>query len=54
MKEPSNIEHFVEAIQERIDYFRKEYQLTYAETIGALEMIKLGLWDEAKEEMDGF
>jgi hypothetical protein len=46
MSAPENTEHFIEAVQERIDYFRKEYHLTYAEAIGALEIIKMSLYEE--------
>lgn len=42
------IERFVESIDERISYFRKEYELTYAEAIGCLELIKFDLMMEAK------
>ena len=38
------IEQLIEVIEKNIDYFRMEYELTYAETIGALEIIKMNLW----------
>jgi len=44
------IEQLIEVIEKNIDYFRMEYELTYAETIGALEIIKMNLYDEAVEE----
>lgn len=44
-----DINHLVEVINENINYFRQEYKLSYAETIGALEIIKMDLFNEAKE-----
>lgn len=46
------ITRFVEAIEERIDYFRKEYEMTYAEAVGCLEIIKFDLLSEMKDQDD--
>jgi len=42
----------IDALQLKIDYFRREYDLTYGEVIGALECLKLNLWDEVCEERE--
>lgn len=47
MKQP--IEQLIEDLNSRIDYWRKEASLSYAETIGALEIIKADLIEEMKE-----
>ena len=33
-----------------VEYFRREFDLTYAEVIGVLEMIKLDIHDECPKE----
>jgi len=38
-----------EDIDDRIDYYRQEYEMTYAEIIGLLEMCKLDMYMEALE-----
>lgn len=35
-----------EEIQSKIDYFRQEYQMTYFDVVGVLEMTKLDLMRE--------
>ena len=44
------VEQLKEVIEKNIDYFRMEYELTYSETIGVLEMIKMDLYNEAIED----
>ena len=44
-----NIDQFHDAIMEKIDYFRKEYSMTYAEVIGTLFIIALELFEEEKD-----
>jgi hypothetical protein len=48
--EAKPITRFTDEINRLIDYYRKEYQLTYSETIGALEIIKMELFHEANDE----
>jgi len=51
-----SVERFVTEIEKVIDYFRKEYDLTYSEAIGAIHMIEHKLTREAvniNEEQDG-
>ena len=38
------------AINEKLDYFRMEYNLSYAEVIGVLQIIIFDLYGELKEE----
>lgn len=45
-----SIVRFVEDINNKINYYRKEYLLTYAEVIGVLEIIQMSLYEEAKED----
>jgi hypothetical protein len=40
---------FKEAIESQIEYFRREFDLTYSEAIGVLEMCKLDLYQEQVE-----
>jgi hypothetical protein len=44
------VELLTQDLSARIDYWRKEASLTYAETIGALELIKADLIFEARED----
>ena len=44
------ITRLTEDIDNRIDYYRQEYELSYAEVIGVLTILQLVLYDEAKEE----
>ncbi len=46
------VEHLSDALQEKIDYFRKEYTLTYAEVLGVLAIIQTIMCQEAIEEGD--
>lgn len=46
------VEHLTDALQEKIDYFRREYDLTYAETIGVLAILQMSLFAETVEEDD--
>jgi len=48
MSLPNSVECFVTDIQARIAYWRKESNLSYAEAIGALEIMKLDLYSEAQ------
>jgi len=41
-----------ETIMKTLDYFRKEYNLTYAEVIGVIEIIKHTVILETYEEDD--
>ena len=49
---PKPVEQLIEDVQNRIDYWRKEASLTYAETIGAIEIIKADLIKEMQELQD--
>lgn len=46
------VEQLIKDIQSRIDYWRKEASLTYAETIGAIEIIKADIVKEMQEQED--
>lgn len=39
-------------VRQRIDYFRDEFDLTYAEAIGCLDILKQELLKEATEDDD--
>jgi len=41
---------FLDDIRGRVDYFRMEFDLTYIEAIGALEIIKYELQIETSED----
>ncbi len=41
---------FIEALHDKIDYFRKEFNLTYAEAVGGLEIVKFDILEEMKED----
>jgi len=43
-------EKFFQKVQEDIEYFRKEFDLTYAELLGALELIKADIIKEIQEK----
>jgi len=43
-------DRLIEALEEKIDYFRKEYQLDAGDCISALEIIKLSIFMEAHED----
>lgn len=44
------VEQFSDEIRKVIDYFRVEYNLSYAEAIGVIELAKMWLCLEAFEE----
>lgn len=44
------VTQLMEDIHSRINYWRQEANLTYAETIGALEIIKTEIVDEMKNQ----
>ena len=46
------IDRLTEDITDRIDYYRQEYDLTYAETIGILAMIQMDLYTEIKDDAE--
>jgi len=48
------INRLSDALVAKIDYFRKEYNLTYGEVIGILECIKLSMWNETNEDEETF
>ena len=41
--------HFQKAILRQLDYFTREYSLTYEEAIGVLDIVKHRLLNEANE-----
>lgn len=47
-----NTDQLMDDLNARIDYWRKEGDLTYAETIGALECVKAGLVQEMLENSE--
>lgn len=46
------VDKLIEDLQTRINYWRKEASLTYAETIGAIELIKADIIEEMREQED--
>jgi len=46
------VDRLKEDIDSRIEYFRQEYDLNYAEVIGVLEMAKLDMFMECLEDGD--
>jgi len=42
-------DHFVDELERLIDRLRAEYEMTYAEVIGCLELVKADLLSEATE-----
>ncbi len=52
MSEKEQIQHFVEEITKVVTRFRAEYQLTYASVIGALQIIIMDLYREARGDDD--
>jgi hypothetical protein len=46
----NSVDRFIIALAKTIDYFSLEYDLTYAEVIGAIELIKSDLINEAGSE----
>ena len=49
MTEP--IEQFCDSLWETINFYRNDYGLTVGEVVGALEIIKLDIWQEQKENL---
>ena len=41
-----------ERINKQIDYCRKEFDMTYAEVVGVLEIVKHDIWNETIEESE--
>jgi len=48
----ADIDALTNDLKARIDYWRKEAELTYAETIGVLEILKMDMYAEASEQAD--
>ena len=46
----SRIEAFISELDLKIEYFRQEFELTYAEAIGCLELVKHRLLRELFED----
>ncbi len=46
-------DHFCEEVELIINRMRQEYEMTYAEVIGCLEVIKMGLMNEALDQDEG-
>lgn len=46
------VEHFIEEVHRTLDRMRFEYEMSYAEAIGALEIIKMDLLSEAVEDAE--
>lgn len=47
---PKASDKFMTEVTRIVDYFRREYQLSYSEAIGVLEMVKHDLLSESKAE----
>ena len=45
-------DHFEDEIRRLIERFRLEYQITYGEVIGVLEILKLDMYSELREETE--
>lgn len=45
-------DHFIEELERVITRFRQEYDLTYAEAIGCLELVKFDLVAEMRDEQE--
>ena len=50
MTDPEQINAFASDLKRLIDIYRAEFDLTLAAAIGTLEIIKLELFDEQKED----
>lgn len=46
------VDQFIHELEAVIDRYRREADLTYAETIGALEMVKADILREAGDERE--
>jgi len=44
---------FIKETTSNIEYFRKEHEITYAELVGALEIIKEGVFEEMRSQCRG-
>ena len=45
-----SVDRFCEAIEKQIQYFAKEYDMTIAEAVGCLEVIKFQLMKEFDDD----
>ena len=43
---------FVQKIHDAIDYCRQEWDMTYSELVGCLEIVKSDMLDEMKDEAE--
>jgi len=50
MDREERIDHVFNQLNGFLDRIRQEYDLTYAEMIGMLEMCKLDIWHESAHE----
>lgn len=53
MSDAEQTRAFVQDLQSVIQRYRSEFNLTYAQVIGGLEMVKLGMFTEAMATQDG-
>ena len=44
------VEHFAEELSRLIERMRMEYDITYAEAVGVIELFKLDLVEEARRD----
>ena len=44
-----SVEEFVVRVERELDYFRQEWEISYAEVIGALEIVKQRMISELME-----
>ena len=42
------VEKLLAEFQKNVDYFRREFNITYIELLGILEVLKQHYWDEIK------
>ena len=52
MSKQDHIQEFQDEIYRKVDYFRYEFNVSYAEIIGVLEVIKTSLVNELLDEED--
>lgn len=45
-------DHLLERFHNVIDYFRKEYDITYIEVLGAIAVMRRGIEDEVMEQSE--
>jgi len=43
-------DNFREEVERVVDYFRREFSLTYSEAVGVLEMVKFDLLQESTDD----